>query len=242
MNGTNTSSLDSLLGKIGINNYKVVENDVQNAISSFEQFKDTFNRVALVQQKYQQVTQQTTQANQTVSASTQQATQNINSSLQSTNQTIQSTAQTTSNFRDYISSNLMAFSPSIDVIKDATKAFEKFGEVSATSLKYPEYVPGKGSDDLLKYFTIQVKSATGELQKFAYTYRNVGTDDNPTFMYVLSNVREADEGVKKLIVSQQKYNDKIKSLKTSYSTMATGNLTKENTQKWDGYIKRLLRL
>lgn len=209
LNGTNTSSLESMLGKIGINNYKVVGNDVQNAISSFEQFKDTFNRVALVQQKYQQVTQQTTQANQTVSASTQQATQNINSS-------IQKTAQTASNFRDYISSNLMAFSPSIDVIKDATKAFEKFGEVSATSLKYPEYVPGKGSDDLLKYFTIQVKSATGELQKFAYTYRNVGTDDNPIFMYVLSNVREADEGVKKLIISQQKYNDKIKALKTSY--------------------------
>ena len=38
-------------------------------------------------------------------------------------------------------------------------------------------------------------------------------------------------------------NDTVyKSLKTSYSTMATGNLTTENTKKWDGYIKRLLRL
>ena len=33
-----------------------------------------------------------------------------------------------------------------------------------------------------------------------------------------------------------------KSLKNAYSTMATGNLTTENTKKWDGYIKRLLRL
>lgn len=38
-------------------------------------------------------------------------------------------------------------------------------------------------------------------------------------------------------------NDTVyKSLKTSYSTMATGNLTTENTKKWDDYIKRLLRL
>ena len=32
------------------------------------------------------------------------------------------------------------------------------------------------------------------------------------------------------------------SLKKAYSTMAPGNLTTENTKKWDGYIKRLLRL
>lgn len=66
-------------------------------------------------------------------------------------------------------------------------------------------------------------------------------------------LRPADErlnAIKKVIKAVLDHCDKYgiqnknvyKSLKDAYSTMATGNLTTENTKKWDGYIKRLLRL
>ena len=100
-----------------------------------------------------------------------------------------------------------------DVIKQAEAEFARFGEVSAVSNKSVKALDGV--PEHFRDFTIQVKSATGEVQKFFYTFENVGDNKNPVFKYMLQNINEADAGVKKLIESQQKAQDKVKALRTS---------------------------
>ena len=100
-----------------------------------------------------------------------------------------------------------------DVIKQAEAEFSRFGEASAVSNKSVKALDGV--PEHFRDFTIQVKSATGEVQKFFYTFENVGDNKNPVFKYMLQNINEADAGVKKLIESQQKAQDKVKALRTS---------------------------
>ena len=100
-----------------------------------------------------------------------------------------------------------------DVIKQAETEFSRFGEASAVSNKSVKALDGV--PEHFRDFTIQVKSATGEVQKFFYTFENVGDNKNPVFKYMLQNINEADAGVKRLIESQQKAQDKVKALRTS---------------------------
>lgn len=100
-----------------------------------------------------------------------------------------------------------------DVVKQAETEFSRFGEASAVSNKSVKALDGV--PEHFRDFTIQVKSATGEVQKFFYTFENVGDNKNPVFKYMLQNINEADAGVKKLIESQQKAQDKGKALRTS---------------------------
>lgn len=120
------------------------------------------------------------------------------------------TKQTASNLIPIETQYVTTFNNVADVIKLAEKEFEKFGEVTATSNK-PAFT--ESGLEYYKDFTIQVKSATGEVQKFKYVMQQ--SEDGNIF-YQLQNINEADAGIKKLIISQQKYNDQLKALRTSY--------------------------
>lgn len=102
-----------------------------------------------------------------------------------------------------------------DVIERAEKEFEKFGKVSAVSNK-PVFT--EDGIEYYKDFTIQVKSATGEVQKFKYVMQQ---GESGNIFYQLQNINEADAGIQKLIEAQQKYNDKIKALQTSLTSDLT---------------------
>lgn len=222
-NGTNTSSLNSTLEKIGLS-YTVVDNNAQNAIGTMTQFSSVYNEVANVQKAYAENIKQSIDVENQNTTATKNSTELAQKKLRAIEEVTKAqekqnkVLKSASNFRDYIDSSLMTFSGNENGINEAIQAFKKFGEVSSSSIKYPTMNTRGGSSDLIKYFTIEVKSATGELQKFAYTWKNIGDEDNPNFVYMLSNVREADAGIQKLIASQQKYNDKIKALQTSFTS------------------------
>lgn len=222
-NGTNTSSLNSTLEKIGLS-YTVVDNNAQNAIGTMTQFSSVYNEVANVQKAYAENIKQSIDVENQNTTATKNSTELAQKKLRAIEEVAKAqekqnkVLKSASNFRDYIDSSLMTFSGNENGINEAIQAFKKFGEVSSSSIKYPTMNTRGGSSDLIKYFTIEVKSATGELQKFAYTWKNIGDEDNPNFVYMLSNVREADAGIQKLIASQQKYNDKIKALQTSFTS------------------------
>lgn len=222
-NGTNTSSLNSTLEKIGLS-YTVVDNNAQNAIGTMAQFSSVYNEVANVQKAYAENIKQSIDVENQNTTATKNSTELAQKKLRAIEEVTKAqekqnkVLKSASNFRDYIDSSLMTFSGNENGINEAIQAFKKFGEVSSSSIKYPTMNTRGGSSDLIKYFTIEVKSATGELQKFAYTWKNIGDEDNPNFVYMLSNVREADAGIQKLIASQQKYNDKIKALQTSFTS------------------------
>lgn len=111
-----------------------------------------------------------------------------------------------------------------DVIKQAETEFARFGEVSAVSNKSVKAF--EGVPEHFKDFTIQVKSATGTVQKFFYTFENVGDKDNPIFKYMLQNINEADAGVKRLADDIEKakaqYTSKLAGFESTNSQIKTG--------------------
>ena len=111
-----------------------------------------------------------------------------------------------------------------DVVKQAEAEFARFGEVSAVSNKSVKAL--NGVPEHFKDFTIQVKSATGEVQKFFYTFENVGDNKNPVFKYMLQNINEADAGVKRLADDIEKakaqYTSKLAGFESTNSQIKTG--------------------
>ena len=111
-----------------------------------------------------------------------------------------------------------------DVIKQAETEFSRFGEASAVSNKSVKALDGV--PEHFRDFTIQVKSATGEVQKFFYTFENVGDNKNPVFKYMLQNINEADAGVKKLADDIEKakaqYTSKLAGFESTNSQIKTG--------------------
>lgn len=73
----------------------------------------------------------------------------------------------------------------------------------------------KGSLQGLTDFTIKVKSATGEIERFRYAVNNIGDDQNPILEYNLTNINASNEAVQRLINSYQKAQDKVKALRTN---------------------------
>ena len=99
-----------------------------------------------------------------------------------------------------------------DVIQQAKSEFKKFGEVSVVSNKETLLTD---APEHFKDFTIQVKSATGEVQKFKYEFNSFDNNGETNFRYLLTNINEADIGVKKLA------ND-IAKVKSDYMSKLTG--------------------
>lgn len=73
----------------------------------------------------------------------------------------------------------------------------------------------KGSLQGLTDFTVKIKSATGEVERFRYAVNNVGDDQNPILEYNLTNINASNEAVQRLINSYQKAQDKVKALRTN---------------------------
>lgn len=101
------------------------------------------------------------------------------------------------------------FADTIDVVTEAEQYFSQFGEVAVNSTKH---LNGSGG---LEQFTINVKSATGELEKFHYFLEDIGTENSPEWVFRLTDIQAANTSVQKLIDAQKKYNDKIKAVKMS---------------------------
>ena len=73
----------------------------------------------------------------------------------------------------------------------------------------------KGSLQGLTDFTVKIKSATGEVERFRYAVNNVGDDKNPILEYSLTNINASNDAVQRLINSYQKAQDKVKALRTN---------------------------
>ena len=76
----------------------------------------------------------------------------------------------------------------------------------------------KGSLQGLTDFTVKIKSATGEVERFRYAVNNVGDDKNPILEYNLTNINASNDAVQRLIESQQKAQDKVKALRTDLAS------------------------
>lgn len=211
-NGTNTSSLDNILSKIGLS-YNVVADGTNNAISSISQFQTLFNEVANAQKQFADGTNQVVNAEKSVSNSTQKSNQIARDKISVIEQTIKASQEQTTALKSMASEENKANSVSdhfrasfsnfptqikltTNAINEAKNAFIQYGEVSASSNKSTvvnDIIPEHFSS-----FIVKVKSATGEVQRFKYAFQNLGTGDAPNFKYVLTNINEADAGIKKL--------------------------------------------
>lgn len=211
-NGTNTSSLDNILSKIGLS-YNVVADGTNNAISSVSQFQTLFNEVANAQKKFADGTNQVVNAEKEVSNSTQKSNQIARDKISVIEQTIKASQEQTTALKSMVSEENRANSASdhfrtsfsnfptqikltTNAINEAKNAFIQYGEVSASSNK--STVVNDVIPEHFSSFIVKVKSATGEVQRFKYAFQNLGTDDAPNFKYVLTNINEADAGIKKL--------------------------------------------
>nr|DAQ68676.1 MAG TPA: minor tail protein [Caudoviricetes sp.] len=84
----------------------------------------------------------------------------------------------------------------VDVVNQLKEAYRGLGEVSATTNSKLVNI-GEGTEEKIKDITIQVKSATGEVEKFKYALTDINGDGSE-FAYVLQNINKADTGVKNL--------------------------------------------
>lgn len=98
----------------------------------------------------------------------------------------------------------MVSADSINVIDQLKEAYRSLGEVSATS---NSKLIEDGTEEQIKDITIQVKSATGEVEKFKYALTDINGNGSE-FAYVLQNINKADTGVKKLTDSLERAKQK----------------------------------
>ena len=127
---------------------------------------------------------------------------------------------------------------SLDVVKEAKKSFEDL--FAGTSSKFSTNINSTIGDNGIKKvqnFTIQVKSATGEVEKFKYVLTNIGNQIQPDFKYVLQNINEADEGVLRLQDAQSKFDSKVQSTITSLKTQAEILQTSYTDSNSSKYVK-----
>ena len=130
----------------------------------------------------------------------------VNSSLSS----IQKEARETSIALGEIGHNFISnnqVQATFDSLEQAEEYFKNLnlGDVSLSL--------NKGSLQGLTDFTIKIKSATGEVERFRYVVNNIGDDQNPIPEYNLANINASNEAVQRLIQSQQKAQDKLKALR-----------------------------
>ncbi len=110
-------------------------------------------------------------------------------------------------------------------LKQAEEYFEglNLGDVSLNL--------NKGSLQGLKDFTITVKSAKGEVEKFSYAVHNIGDDQNPIPEYVLQNINAANAGVKKLQDDIEKAKANAQKTLASFDNKSMGLFSKTDVYK-----------
>ena len=181
--------MDSLAGSS--KQWQIVENSTNATIKSVEQYNSILSQSQAIQKAYDNelksysnnVTQQ--MGDVTTSASTVE---------KAVTQVQNATAQTVSSLSPIQTQYKTTFENIANVVKVAEDEFRRFGEVSSVSNK-PAFT--ENGIEYYKDFTIQVKAATGEVQKFKYAMQ---TDERTgNIFYQLQNINEADAGIQKLI-------------------------------------------
>lgn len=171
--------------------WQIVENSTNATIKSVEQYNSILSQSQAIQKAYDNelksystnVTQQ--MGDVTTSASTVE---------KAVTQVQNATAQTISSLSPIQTQYKTTFENIANVVKVAEDEFRRFGEVSSVSNR-PAIT--ENGIEYYKDFTIQVKAATGEVQKFKYAMQ---TDERTgNIFYQLQNINEADTGIQKLV-------------------------------------------
>ena len=188
-----------------INSYQNLMDSIRNTIKSDSMVVDKGFDNRLVMSIYQAISEYKNLG---------QTATSVMANVKSATETVVNTNTQVNNSAKYISTEYQtSFGAVSNVLQQARSEFERFGEVSVVSNKSVKAF--EGVPEHFKNFTIQVKSATGEVQKFFYTFENTGDKQNPVFQYMLQNINEADAGVKKLA-------DDIAKAKAEYTSKLAG--------------------
>ena len=188
-----------------INSYQNLMDSIRNTIKSDSMVADKGFDNRLVMSIYQAISEYKNLG---------QTATSVMANVKSATETVVNTNTQINNSAKYISTEYQtSFGAVSNVLQQARAEFERFGEVSVVSNKSVKAF--EGVPEHFKNFTIQVKSATGEVQKFFYTFENTGDKQNPVFQYMLQNINEADAGVKKLA-------DDIAKAKAEYTSKLAG--------------------
>lgn len=188
-----------------INSYQRLMDSIRNTITNDSMVADKGFDNRLVMSIYQAISEYKNLG---------QTATSVMANVKSATETVVNTNTQVNNSAKYISTEYQtSFGAVSNVLQQARAEFERFGEVSVVSNKSVKAF--EGVPEHFKNFTIQVKSATGEVQKFFYTFENTGDKQNPVFQYMLQNINEADAGVKKLA-------DDIAKAKAEYTSKLAG--------------------
>ncbi len=188
-----------------IDSYQNLMDSIRNTIKSDSMVADKGFDNRLVMSIYQAISEYKNLGQTATSAM---------ANVKNATETVVNTNTQVNNSAKYISTEYQtSFGAVSNVLQQARAEFERFGEVSVVSNKSVKAF--EGVPEHFKNFTIQVKSATGEVQKFFYTFENTGDKQNPVFQYMLQNINEADAGVKKLA-------DDIAKAKAEYTSKLAG--------------------
>ena len=117
----------------------------------------------------------------------------------------------------------------VDVVNQLKEAYRSLGEVSATTNSKLVNI-GEGTEEKIKDITIQVKSATGEVEKFKYALNDMNGDGSE-FAYVLQNINKADTGVKNLTDSIAKARQKAIEDFTAFNSRTKGLFKNDEAYK-----------
>ena len=199
-----------------INSYQNLMDSIRNTIKSDSMVADKNFDNRLVMSIYQAISEYKNLG---------QTATSVMANVKSATETVVNTNTQVNNSAKYISTEYQtSFGAVSNVLQQARSEFERFGEVSVVSNKSVKAF--EGVPEHFKNFTIQVKSATGEVQKFFYTFENTGDKQNPVFQYMLQNINEADAGVKKLAddiaKAKAEYTSKLAGFKSTNSQIKSG--------------------
>ena len=178
----------------------------------------------------------------------QQSSTAINNSLQQVQQSVQQTGNSIQQFNNVSTSSKNYFSNSSEILKDiqlfdmeedAIKSLETtFKSLGATVTS----VERKNNSGFTESFTVAIRSATGEVEKFDYIWKNLneGISDDEKWRYALSNITATDKGVKNLIESAKIAKDKLNAiadtkqnkLMSLYSGAGQGAKPIQNADSW----------
>ena len=98
-------------------------------------------------------------------------------------------------------------------LNEAEKYFKNFNLGTVTSSL------AKGQLQGLKDFVIELKSATGEVEKFRYAVENIGDDQNPQLVYKLTDIKAANAGIQRLAEAQAKLEVKTEGVRAKYTRL-----------------------
>lgn len=199
-----------------INSYQNLMDSIRNTIKSDSMVADKGFDNRLVMSIYQAISEY---------KNLEQTATSAMANVKNATETVVNTNTQVNNSAKYISTEYQtSFGAVSNVLQQARAEFERFGEVSVVSNKSVKAFDGV--PEHFKNFTIQVKSATGEVQKFFYTFENTGDKQNPVFQYMLQNINEADAGVKKLAddiaKARAEYTSKLAGFESTNSQIKSG--------------------